>query len=91
VPSLLATMHAELFASARRRLEDRTVDVSTVEDASAAARTGFARIPWRVLGEDGEQALGTQAVTVRCLQTADGTLPDASDDEDLFAIVGRSY
>jgi prolyl-tRNA synthetase len=30
-------------------------------------------------------------VTVRCLQRSDGTVPDADDEPDLVAIVGRSY
>ena len=41
--------------------------------------TGFARVPWSALGEEGERALAAEAVSVRCLQRPDGSL--AEDDE----------
>ena len=56
-----------------------------------AARTGFARIPWRTLGVNGESQLAQNAVTVRCLQRPDGSLPEAANEDDLLAIVARSY
>jgi prolyl-tRNA synthetase len=92
VPPLLAEMQAELFERARTRLQEHTVDTASLDEALTAARTGFARIPWRLLGEGGEESLNQHATTVRCLQTADGELPDHStNEEDLYAIVGRSY
>ncbi|BDZ51390.1 hypothetical protein GCM10025867_36310 [Frondihabitans sucicola] len=92
VPILLETMHAELIEAARTRLNDRTVDVATVAEALEAAKTGFARIPSSALGEEGEDALNREAVSVRCLQTREGTVPGgAAADDDLVAIVGRSY
>lgn len=39
----------------------------------------------------GEDKLMANAITVRCLQTIDGQLRDEPDQEDLYAIVGRSY
>jgi hypothetical protein len=30
-------------------------------------------------------------VSVRCLQTPDGGVPDDADADDLVAVVGRSY
>jgi prolyl-tRNA synthetase len=92
VPLLLETMHTELLESARQRRDERTVEVESVDDALDAAQHGFARIPWKVLGEDGETALNRHAVSVRCLQTPDGSVPSVSDsDDELIAIVGRSY
>ena len=92
VAALLETMHTELIEAARQRLTDRTVDAASVAEALDAAKTGFARIPWRLLGEEGEDALNREAVSVRCLQTGDGTVPGAGDpDSELMAIVGRSY
>ncbi len=92
VPNLLETMHAEMIDVARRRLTDRTIDAASVDEALEAAKTGFARVPWRSLGEDGEDALNRDAVSVRCLQTPEGTVPGTGDAaEDLVAIVGRSY
>ncbi|MDL9979626.1 proline--tRNA ligase [Microbacterium candidum] len=87
----LSALQVEFAASARRRLDERIVDVETLSDARAAAATGFARIPWSVLGEDGERELNEGAVTVRCLQTPDGRIPSGSDAGELVAIVGRSY
>jgi prolyl-tRNA synthetase len=92
IPILLETMHTEMMAAARRRLAERTVDAVSVEDAREAAHGGFARIPWRVLGENGEAILNRHAVSVRCLQTSEGMVPGATDaEDDLVAIVGRSY
>ena len=92
VPSLIETMHAEMIDTARRRLNERTIDTVSVDEALEAAKTGFARIPWKSLGEKGEDALNGEAVSVRCLQSADGTVPGIEDvEDDLVAIVGRSY
>jgi prolyl-tRNA synthetase len=92
VPLLLEMMHAEMIESGRRRLAARTTDVASVEEALEAAQGGFARIPWKSLGEKGETALNRRAVSVRCLQTVDGSVPTASTaSDDLMAIVGRSY
>jgi prolyl-tRNA synthetase len=91
---MLDGMQTDLAAHARRRLEERIADVSTIEAAREAAAAGFARIPWSALGEDGEAELNEGAVTVRCLQTADGLIPPGVPEgsaSDLVAIVGRSY
>lgn len=90
--ALLESMHTEMIAAARKRLTDRTVEAASVAEALEAAKTGFARIPWDQLGEEGEEALNREAVNVRCLQTREGTVPSSGDlDSDLMAIVGRSY
>ena len=92
VVALLESMHAEMIEAARQRLTDRTVEAASVAEALDAAKTGFARIPWEQLGEEGEDALNREAVSVRCLQTREGTVPGSGDlDSDLMAIVGRSY
>ncbi|WP_026554724.1 proline--tRNA ligase [Arthrobacter sp. 35W] len=92
IVALLEGMHTEMIAAARQRLTDRTVEAASVVEALEAAKTGFARIPWDQLGEEGEEALNREAVSVRCLQTREGTVPSSGDlDSDLMAIVGRSY
>lgn len=92
ISTLLDTMHGDLIASSQTRLDERTEDASSLAEAMDAARTGFARIPWRLVGEAGERALNEQAVSVRCLQTVDGQVPSLTDeDQELFAIVARSY
>jgi prolyl-tRNA synthetase len=68
------------------------VEAASVAEALDAAKTGFARIPWEQLGEEGEDLLNREAISVRCLQTREGTVPGSADlDSDLMAIVGRSY
>ena len=42
-------------------------------------------------GEAGEADLATSGVTVRCLDRADGSVPDSADEPDLVATVARSY
>lgn len=92
VAALLESMHAEMIEEARQRLTERTLDATSVPEALDAAKSGFARIPWEKLGEEGEDALNREAVSVRCLQTREGTVPSSGDsDSELIAIVGRSY
>jgi prolyl-tRNA synthetase len=91
VAPLLAEIQADLFARATERRDSRTADVDTVEDAIEAAASGWARVPWRTIAGEGEKRLAQDAVTVRCLQRPDGTVPEADDEPDLVAIVGRSY
>ena len=89
---LVEIVHDEMYAEAKRRVADRTAEVTTLGDALEAARTGWARLPWQALGVNGERGLNEQAVSVRCLQRDDGSIPDSSDDDvGLFAVVGRSY
>ncbi|MEJ7651393.1 MAG: proline--tRNA ligase [Nakamurella sp.] len=85
---------AELYRQAEQRQSDRTAEVDTVEDAVAATATGWARLPWRALGDEGEARIAGQGVTVRCLVRADGSVPDTDDpaqDPDLVAVLARAY
>jgi len=91
VPPLLELVQADLLAAATARHDARSADVATLEEAREAARTGFARIPWATLGEAGEEALAADAVTVRCLQLPDGSVPDREDDPEVLAVVARAY
>jgi prolyl-tRNA synthetase len=89
--ALLEDVQSSIFAQALARREARTVDATSVSEALEAAATGFARISWDVVGEAGEAELNRQAVSVRCLQRADGTVPTSQDEPGLTAIVARSY
>jgi prolyl-tRNA synthetase len=91
VPGLLDTIQREMFSRATAERDDRTVDVTALEDVSGAAEAGFVRVPWSAVGEEGEAELAEDALTVRCLQRPDGTLPEADDEPDLVALVARSY
>jgi prolyl-tRNA synthetase len=79
-----------LRQSAERR-EARTVDVTTIDEAVEAAASGWARMPWADLGPEGEALLGAQGVTVRCLVTEDGGVPEADDRPGVRAIIARAY
>ncbi|MET0159440.1 MAG: proline--tRNA ligase, partial [Acidimicrobiales bacterium] len=68
-----------------------TVDVTSIEAVAEAAENGFVRIPWDTVGLEGEARLANDALTVRCLQRSDGSLPEADDEPDLVALVARSY
>ncbi|MDQ3480687.1 MAG: His/Gly/Thr/Pro-type tRNA ligase C-terminal domain-containing protein, partial [Actinomycetota bacterium] len=80
-----------LYAEALTRREGATADVQTIAEALQATATGWARIDWAVLGAEGEAALAEQAVSVRCLLSADGGVPKSEDEPGLVAVLGRSY
>ena len=90
---MLESTQAALLAEALRRREENTVRASTLEEAEAAAQSGFAVVPGAVLaGDDGEGRLNAGGVTVRLLRRPDGSLPDVDDAvAELEAVVGRAY
>ena len=91
VEAALSRAQADLLAEATARRDQRTVEVSALDEAREAAATGWAHIPWATLGEEGEQALAEHGVTVRCLIGASGGVPGAEDEPGVTAVVGRAY
>jgi prolyl-tRNA synthetase len=92
VRDALTGVQRGLAEEARARAEASMRAVDSVEGALEAARDGFARIAWPACGTDGERRLNAQAASVRCLQTANGGVPgDRDADDELVAVVGRSY
>ncbi|MEU8569920.1 proline--tRNA ligase [Streptomyces pathocidini] len=92
LPKALEDDQALLLRQSRERRESRTSDVTTVaEAAEAAVAGGWARIPWSVLGPEGEAELAEQAVSVRCLVGEDGSVPESDDAPGTLAIVSRAY
>jgi prolyl-tRNA synthetase len=91
VAALLEDIQAGLLAEATAFRDGRSTEVTSVDEALEAARDGFAILPWSAVGDDGEDRLAAEGVTVRCLQRPDGTVPDAYDEADLRAIVARAY
>jgi prolyl-tRNA synthetase len=91
VTVMLDEIQASLLAEATAFRESRTADVATVAEAAEAARTGFARLPWEAVGDDGEDRLADEGVTVRCLQRPDGSVPDDPGEAGLVATVARAY
>ena len=62
-----------------------------VDAAVDAAHDGFARLPWTSCGAEGERRLNAAGISVRCVTTAEGAVPDNLDARDLVAIAGRAY
>jgi prolyl-tRNA synthetase len=91
VTAALTEDQKALHDEALARREQGTAEVASIGEAAEAAATGWARIPWSAVGPDGEAKLAEQAVTVRCLLRADGSVPESGDEDGLVAIVGRSY
>lgn len=80
-----------LYDQALAHREQHTAEVATLDEAIEAAQTGFARLPWSQVGEDGERELNAQAITVRCLVRPDGEVPTGDDEPEVLAIVARAY
>ncbi|MDT4902983.1 MAG: prolyl-tRNA synthetase [Pseudonocardiales bacterium] len=91
VTHLLAQEQEVMLTEATVARDARIVEVSSVDEAAEAAVEGWAKIAWSVLGLDGEARLARSAVTVRCLQRADGSVPEADNEPGLKAYVARSY
>lgn len=91
LPGVLEDDQALMLAQSRERREDRTAEVTTIEEAAEAAGTGWARIPWATLGPEGEAILAEQGVSVRCLVAADGSVPESDDQPGNVAVVARAY
>ena len=91
VTAALARDQQALYDEARARREERTAEVSTVDEAIEAAPTGWARLPWSAVGVEGEDKANAQGVTVRCLTRADGSVPDSEDEPGLVAYLARAY
>ncbi|MDE0579647.1 MAG: proline--tRNA ligase [bacterium] len=91
VESLLEAIQQSVYDDAMAWRDSRISEAATADEVREATATGFALIPWAKLGPEGEAALAEEAITVRCLQRPDGSLPQAGDEPDLVAVCGRSY
>jgi len=89
--AMLDSMQRHLFAAALARREANTHDVSSVDEALEAAQSGFARLAWDLLEGEGENRLKQGAITVRCLQRRDGSIPVSEGEPELVAYVAKSY
>jgi prolyl-tRNA synthetase len=87
----LEEIHHVYLREATELRDARTVDVASMGEAREAAQLGFARLPWSVLGEEGEAALNADGITVRCLTTAGGGLAVDPAAADTVAYVARAY
>ena len=89
VTEILARVGPELLAEATATRLERTVEVASLEEAMEAGGTGFARSRFGALGDDGEDRLAAQALSIRCLQRPDGSLAEPGDDEADLTRGGR--
>jgi prolyl-tRNA synthetase len=88
---LLLAMQESLFSAAEARLKANTFDVSSIDEAIVAAQKGFARLDWSLIDDAAEARMKGEAITVRCLQRRDGSIPLNDQEDDLIAIVAKSY
>jgi len=91
VTAALATDQQRLYDDALAFRTERTVEVKTLGEAIEAAQTGWARVPWSAVGEEGEKEANGKAITVRALVREDGSMPDSDTEDGLVAILARSY
>ncbi|MDQ1368965.1 MAG: prolyl-tRNA synthetase [Acidimicrobiaceae bacterium] len=87
----LEEIQGALLRQAQEFQDAHTVAVDSVDEAAVAAQSGFAVLPWSLVGPEGEDRLAASAVTVRCLQRPDGSLADSATEAGLIAICGRAY
>ncbi len=91
VGETLEDIHDGIFQRALEHQTRWTTDVTSIAEAMEVAQTGFARLPGDLVGAEGERELKTQAMTVRCLQRADGSIPDSDTEVGLVCFVAKSY
>jgi prolyl-tRNA synthetase len=80
-----------LYEQAAAMQARRTVDVPDISSAIDAAQDGFARLPFSACDEGGERILNAAGISIRCITTPEGTVPDSLEDDDLVAIAARAY
>jgi prolyl-tRNA synthetase len=91
VPAELEVMQSDLLARAVAFRDERTRDVTSVADALEAAKDGFARLAWDLVKGEGEATLNAEAVSVRCIQRQDESMPENEDEGGLICLVAKSY
>lgn len=91
IRGLLEEIQSAMLADAVAQQAARTAEVTTLDEAIEAGQTGLARLPFAMLGDDGEAMLARHALSVRCIQRSDGSVPDDESEPALLAVIGRSY
>jgi len=88
VTEALDAVQAGLLDEAQTFRAANTHDAAKPDEVDG---TGFWRLPWDAVGEEGEDALNERGYSVRCLTRADGGVPQSVDEPDLTAWVARAY
>ncbi|MEX0766920.1 MAG: proline--tRNA ligase [Microthrixaceae bacterium] len=91
VAMLLEEIQLGMLAQAIADRDARTFEVATLDEAREAAAHGFAKIAWSALADGGVELLAQEAITVRCLQSADGGVAESDNEAGAVAFLARSY
>jgi prolyl-tRNA synthetase len=91
IPSILASEQAELLRQATELRDRLTCPVPSIEEGAQQAREGAARLPWALVGPEGERRLLADGISVRCLVREDGEPVTDPDADGVDAIIARSY
>ena len=91
IPQMLLDDQRALLAQATELRDGRTRSADSIDQAAELASDGFARLPWRACGEEGEDRLAKAGVSVRCLVSEDGAPVDDPDADGVDALVARAY
>jgi prolyl-tRNA synthetase len=91
VVDAVQAVEVALYEQAAAHLARRTVDVTDVSSAIEAAQEGFVRLPWKACDGPAEHVLNAAGISVRCVTTPDGKIPEALDADDLMAVAARAY
>jgi prolyl-tRNA synthetase len=91
VPKMLSEDQAALLEQATALRDASTSSVASVEEAAQAGRDGFARLPWRACGSEGEARLAREGISVRCLLREDGEPVDDPEVDGVDALLARAY
>ncbi len=91
IPRMLVEDQNELLSQASALRDARTRTARSIDEARELAGAGFARLPWRDCGLEGEDRLARAGVSVRCLLREDGDPVDDPDADGVDALVARAY
>jgi len=91
IPEMLVEDQQHLLTEATVLRDGYTRPAGSIDDARALASEGFARVPWRACGTDGEDRLAQAGVSVRCLVREDGEPVDDPDADGVDALLARAY
>jgi len=91
LPQMLVDDQAALLTQATTLRDARTRPARSIDEARELASEGFARLPWRACGAEGEHRLAQAGASVRCLVREDGAPVDDPDAVGVDALVARAY
>jgi prolyl-tRNA synthetase len=91
VPALLRDAQREMLSAATKARDARITSARSMAEVPEMVSEGWARLDWDLLGPSGELELASAGITVRCLQRADGSMPDSDTEPGLTAFLARAY